>query len=187
MSAATSRDVSRLIAPTVDVETALDAGKVWREKLQGQWLYLTMDTTVDDALDAAQAVVEMSLSEWLVNPGHYLLGAAAREPPAAEIGKPALTLLTHELCSRSRLGGLGLLSRSRQPYVAFYLLADEAEIRRQVDALREMLVASQRVHWRDLPDPMRTVPRKAWRNTIIGHGEWLGLGWQSEDGALNAW
>jgi hypothetical protein len=155
--------------------------------LQGQWLYFMRGASVDDALDAAQAAVELSLREWLVNPGRFLFGLAAREAPAVELGKPALSLLVHELCSRGRLGGIGLLTRTRQSYVAFHLIADAGEVQRQVAALEEMLSRRGHVHWRDLPEPRRTVSRKAWRNAMIDHGEWLGLGWQSARGVLNAW
>lgn len=187
MKAATSRDVGRLIGQTADVEAAVTSGSVDREKVQGQWLYFMPGESVDHALDAAQAAVELSLHEWLVNPGRFLFGLAVRESPAVELGKPALTLLVHELCSRGRLGGIGLLTRTRQPYVGFHLVDDEVEIQGQVAALRETLSERGRVHWRDLPEPSRDVSRKAWRMTIVDHGEWLGLGWRPERGVLNAW
>lgn len=187
MKAATARDVGELIAPRRDVDDALAAGVVTREKVQGQWLYFVRGFTLEAALDAALIAVERSLDEWLVNPGRFLFGLATRELRRGELGKPALTVLVHELCARRKLAGLPLLTKARQPYLAFYLLSDRGEIERQISSLRELLDTQGQAEWRDLPEPTRHVARKVWRNTIISHGEWLGLGWQPEPGVLRAW
>ena len=108
MKAATSGDLSRLIG-SVRVEDALADGSVEREKVQGRWLYLTPGGTIENALDAAISAFTSCLNEWLLNPGHFLIGPAARTRTGARVGKPALTLLAHELCARGQLGGLPLL------------------------------------------------------------------------------
>jgi len=53
--------------------------------------------------------------------------------------------------------------------------------------MKHRLAAAGHINWRELPEPLRPVTRKAWRTTILDHGEWLGLGWQPERGALQAW
>ncbi len=96
MKAATSGDVSRLIG-NVRVDDALADGSVEREKVQGRWLYLTPGGTIETALDAAISAFTSCLNEWLLNPGHFLMGPAARTTAGTQVGKPALTLLAHEL------------------------------------------------------------------------------------------
>jgi hypothetical protein len=187
MRAATSRDVAELIGIRRDVEDALAGGIVSREKVQGQWLYLASDFTGEAALEAALAALEESLDEWLLNPGRFLFGLARRNRHGSDLSKPALTLLAHELCARERLYGLPLLTQGRQTYLAFYRASDQHEIERQVASLSEGLIGRGEIGWRDLPEPTRRVVRKAWRNVVIGHGEWLGLGWQPEPGVLRAW
>ena len=186
MKVATTGDVSRLIG-TARVDDALADGCVERKKVQGRWLYVTPGGTIESALDIAKSALAPCLNEWLLNPGHFLMGPAARTPAGGQLGKPALTLLTHQLCARGRLGGLPVLSQDRQPYIAFHLLEDEEELRCQVQSMRDQLNADGEVDWRQLPHPKRHVPHETWRSTIIDHGEWLGLGWQPERGTLRAW
>lgn len=186
MKAATSRDVSRLIGE-VHVDDALASGTVEREKVQGAWLYLAPGTSVDEAVDAAEAALAPHLHDWLLNLGHFLMGPVARGQVGAQLGKPALALLTHELCARGRLFGLPLLNQSRQVYLAYYLVDDEDEITRQVLAMRERLISHGELRWRDLPEPRRAVTRQAWRSIVVDHAVWLGLGWQPERGMVRAW
>jgi hypothetical protein len=186
MKAATNRDVSRLIGEA-RVDDALACGDVEREKVQGVWLYLTPGASVDEAVDEAEAALRPHLQDWLLNPGHFLIGPVARESVGARLGKPALTLLTHELCARGRLLGLPVLSQSRQVYLAYYLVDDADEISRQVLAMREWFRAHSELRWRDLPEPRRTVNRQAWRSIVVEHAVWLGLGWQPKRGAVRAW
>jgi hypothetical protein len=184
---ATARDVVQLIGKRRNIEDALVGGDVSREKIQGQWLYLAREVTVEDALDAALATLEDSLDEWFLNPGRFLFGLAVRGPRGRDLGRPALALLAHELCARGRLLGLPVLTRGRQPYLAFFRASDEREIERQIASLRERLASQAQITWRDLPEPARRVERKVWRNVVIDHGEWLGLGWQPKAGVLRAW
>jgi hypothetical protein len=185
-AAATSSDLERLIG-NADVDVALAAGDVHREMVQGRWLFFPPDGTLDEALDDAAIALANALEPWLVNPGHFVITAALRHPRAQSLGKPALTLLARELCARGRLLGLPLLNQQWQPYLAFFTLEDAGEVERQVGAVRELLDRSGRVSWRELPNPQRPVTRKAWRVTIVGHGEWLGLGWCPDQGELEAW
>lgn len=185
-AAATSSDLERLIG-NADVDHALAVGDIHREKVQGRWLYFPPDAALDDALDDAATALGDALEPWLVNPAHFLIGAAARHPCAQSLGRPALKVLAHELCARGRLLGLALLSQQWQPYLAFFTVEDAEEVDRQVAAMRELLQRSGRVSWRELPEPGRAVARKAWRNTIVAHGEWLGLGWCPEQGELLGW
>jgi len=183
---AARRDLSLLIGDA-DVDAALASGEISREKIQGKWLYLTADAALDDALNNAEAVLTDGLAPWLVNPAPYLIGAAARDPRSQSAGKDTLTLLAHELCARGRLLGLPLLTQHWQPYLAFYAVEDRREIERQVAGMRDLLEDGGSAHWRQLPDPLRPVARKAWRTTVIAHGEWLGLGWCPAQGELVRW
>jgi hypothetical protein len=186
VKAATSRDVAGLTCGRA-LDDTLNRGLVSREKVQGQWLYLASGYGLEQALSDARSALERSLGEWLLNPGRFLVGTAAKQTSARSLAKPALALLTHELCARGELLGLPLLTKSRQPYLAFFRLDDEAEIDRQVAALRELLKTLGQVSWRDLPEPRRSVPRQAWRTSVVAHGEWLGLGWRREPGELKGW
>ena len=186
MKAATAKDVEQLSGRD-SVEMALASGRITRVKLQGQWFYLGSGWTLEVALQRALTAVEKSLDEWLLNPGRFLYGLAVREMPRGEFGRGTMTLLIHELCARGKLAGLPLLTRARQPYLAFYRMRDSDEVARQVEALAKLISRHGSVTWRELPDPQRPVPRMAWRNAVIAHGEWLGLGWQVEPGTLERW
>jgi len=187
MIAATSGELDRLLPPGADLERALKMGAVNRVKVQGRWIYTTPDATIDDALETAQEALRTTLTEWLLNPARYLAGQASRLTGDPGLGTTVMTILTHELCALGALEGLALLTRAYQPYLAFYLPDDRPEIQRQVEAMRAGLATHGEVRWKELPSPLRVVPRKAWRMTVIAHGEWLGLGWQPDRGVLVSW
>lgn len=187
MIAATSGDLDRLLGPGAEGEAAASAGDAVRVKVQGKWVYMLPDATVEQALDVAEGAVQVCLEEWLVNPAQYLVGQAAKLMGSPGLGAPVTRLMLQELCTRGRLDGIALLSRTLQPYLACHLPGDAEEVARQVDAMRDALFVEGRVGWRDLPNPGRPVSRKAWRMTVLAHGEWLGLGWRPEPGELVAW
>ena len=159
-----------------------------RTKVQGRWLYFDPnEPNVDEALDILQSAVEVVLSEWLLNPAQYLVGQALHAAKPWQSSQAAAKVLLHELCARHRLDGIALMSRSLQPYLAFYRLSDQGEVERQVDAMRALFRRHGRVNWRDLPEPAREVARQVWRTTVVAHGFWLGLGQQPEPGVLETW
>src|SRR5205807_2692029 len=106
-----------------------------------------------------------------------------RRPSAS---RDAVQYLLRAGLRAGELGGLGLLTSEYQPYVAVYSLADMAEIDRQVQALINLLADKGMVAPKDIPAP--EVPRDppAWRETVLQHGEFLGLG-RIVDGTLVCW
>jgi hypothetical protein len=160
---------------------------VEREKLHGRWLFHAPSTSIKEALNQAQAAVGACLDEWLLGHNPYLAGAAAKRTPELAIGRSALELLLRELARQRRLGTLALLNASYQPYLAVFQLEDAGEVARQLGTLREVLGERGWVTRRDFPTPQRAVAGKAWRDVLLRHGEWLGLGFIDDEGALVAW
>jgi hypothetical protein len=172
----------------VGPDAALARGVADRVKIQGRWLYFDVDDPdIEATLDDLAAALDAVLSEWLLNPAQYLVGQALRAAGSHDISHSACRLLIQELCQRRRLDGVALVSRSLQPYLAFFRRCDYAEIGRQIEAMRLLLAENGSVTWRELPDPERAVPRSVWRMTILAHGVWLKLGHQPERGLLEAW
>lgn len=172
----------------VDVDAAIASGIVARVKVQGRWLYSHHDgPSLEETLDRLAGALDDVLGEWLVNPGQYLIGPVLRAAESPRLSRSAARVLVQELCHRQRLDGIALMTRSLQPYLAFFRPCDHREVERQVAAMRSLLERHGAMTWHDLPEPERRVPRKVWRMTIVAHGVWLGLGHQPQPGVLEAW
>jgi hypothetical protein len=185
LSVATTNELAELLGDDLDTTGALESGVVKRTKLSGRWLYTT-NASFEDALDAALESTVSYLEEWLLGRSPYLVGGVCKLPTSSGIGKGAMDLLIKELASQGRLGGLALSSASYQPFIAFHRLLDADEVAVQIKALSRLLAETGRARPSDLPDPERRVPRKAWRDVLLRHGEWRGWGW-IENGELVAW
>lgn len=172
----------------MDPQRALASGTAERVKVQGRWLYLHPEEPgIEEMLDRAAEGLEDVLGEWLISSAQYVVGQVIRADKLSRVSPAACRVLLHELCHRQRLDGIALMTRSLQPHLAFHLRRDDREIERQVAAMRELLSRRGAVTWRCLPEPLRLVPRQAWRTVVLDHGRWLGLGHQPEQGMLEAW
>lgn len=182
-----SGELAQLIGVGIDLETAVELGLVSRAKVLDQWLLHAPDVSLDDALTTAEACVTACLGEWLVAHNPYLAAAAVERVPELTIGRGAFDLLQRELAHTGRLGTLPLLNARYQPYLAYYSLADADEIDRQLGALDEALALRGYMTRRDFPETRRAVPAKAWRDILLRHAEWRGLGFIDDEGRLVAW
>ena len=186
LRAAATRELPELLGPGVEDAAAIEEGAVTRIKVQGQWLYTAQELPLEDLLDLVLEVSEAYLEEWLLAPAPYFRTGVRRLAAGAGVGLGAIDLLTKELAAQERLRGLALLSSSYQPYIAFHRSSDEVEIARQLEALRLQLGRAGHAGRRSLPRPERHVPRGAWRDAILKHGEWRGWG-RLQQGELVAW
>jgi hypothetical protein len=176
-----------MVGAGVDPDGAVASGLVHRVKLNGRWLYLSSAIELEAALEEAQAGVEACLEDWLLGHNPYLAGAAIKRAPSLSIGRSGLDVLLRELARRGRLGTLAVLNATYEPYLAFFRLDDAAEVARQLGRLVDVLSSRGWVSRRDLLAPERPVPRRAWRDVVLRHGEWQGLGFIDDEGDLVAW
>ena len=165
---------------------ALDTGVVVREKVEGIWLFAASNDALRDAVQRVGETSKAICTSWLLAPRPVLVGAVTKQLVGQGLSRDAVqTYLRAELRSGS-LRGLAMLTQDYQPYFAVFRPDDQAEIDRQLDAVRLGLAKTGSVRPSDLPEP--DVPRgfRAWRFNLLHHAEFLGLG-RLVDGTLVGW
>ncbi len=183
----TRRDAGLLLPDGGDLDEAVASGRLQRFKERGRWLYSPLEISAETALAEAERAAASCLREWLLGPTPILRNAGAKRTEAPVISGSAMDVLIRELAFRGRLAGLGLTNRSYQPYVSLYVLEDRAEIARQLAALRDLLEDHGRAESHELPAPTEARRLNAWRDLVLAHGEFAGLGWLASRQELIAW
>jgi hypothetical protein len=185
----TSRDGEALLkdaAGAFDLETALDVGVLIRRKIIGQWLYAASPAAFDAGLDAVEAAAVDRLHAWLLGSNPFLKHPIARASARPRVTVRAAEVLLRELVHQGRVGALGLLTNTYEPYLALYALDDGSELMAQMDVMEGRLHNRGHVRSVDLPDPRRPREGNAWRSLILRHGEFLGLG-RLDNSSLIPW
>ena len=183
-----SRDISSLLprhggmAP----EEAISRGLLVRQKVEGVWLYARDKSVFNSAADAVTKMGNDICNEWLLARLPILTASVAKNIHKPRVTRQAAQYLLHSALRAGDLIAMGLLTQEDQPYLAVYAKPDEEEIGLQLTSLEELLRTNGCAKGTDLPDP--AVPRalRVWRETLLHHGEFLGLG-QVIDGQLIAW
>jgi hypothetical protein len=186
----TSRDADELLATigyaARDLQEACDADLLTRRKINGQWLYSKTADDVAVALAAVEKEAVRMLRSWLLSGTPFLKGPIARTTRSPVVSVRAVELLLRRLIHAERLATLPLITNEYEPYFGLFAPEDEAEIERQIEAMRALLDSNGVVRSADLPAPRRTRDGNAWRGMILRHGEFSGLG-RIEDAVLYAW
>jgi hypothetical protein len=186
----TSRDVLALLEAidyaARDLNEATELAVLTRTKISGRWLYATSREVIEAATAAVDARANEQLRVWLLGAIPYLRGPVSRSVSDPTVTSSAVELLIHRLVRGERIGVLPLLTNDYEPYLGLYALEDAVEIERQIESMKKRLSSRGYVATGDLPVPAEPREAKAWRTTILRHGEYLGLG-RLENGALIAW
>lgn len=173
-----SRDAEILLEATGawDLASAVEAESLFRRKVTGQWIYSTSPTALESALHVVEAAALDRMEAWLIGATPYLRNPIANSSTSPRITHRAVEVLIRELARQHRLGVLGLLTSSYEPYLGLYSPEDADEIAIQLEAMQAKLRADGYVRSSGLPDPIRPREARAWRSVMLRHGEFLGLG-----------
>jgi hypothetical protein len=168
------------------IEVAIANQWLWRRKVEGVWLY----GTTEDAIDAGEKAVSVAtmdvLAGWLLGPLHPLSGYISKHLISLLIGKNAVQALLKSMLRHEQLDGIAIFTSQHQPYLAAFRPVDRDEISRQIGFLRRKIQTDGRVSGADLPDPVMRTTLRAWRDVVVRHGEYIGLGYM-RGGALVTW
>lgn len=165
---------------------AVDRGWLWREKVEGVWVYATGSDAFARAESFVAAATEKTLNEWLVGPLHPLSGYVAKSSRTPVVTKNATRQFVRQLLRHERLGAIAALTNEYEPYLSAVALDDRAEVENQVSFVAAELDAHGRLTGGDLPMPLQHRTLRAWRDVILRHCEYLGLG-RMDAGELVAW
>jgi hypothetical protein len=190
-SVGTVSDVPHLLRvsrrPPTDIDTAIARDWLWREKIEGVWLYGTTDDAIDLAGSTVETIAMDILDDWLLGPTHPLSGYIAKKNSITpSISKNAVQIFIRSMLRCEKLDAIAILTSQYQPYLIAFKPIDNDEITRQISFLESHLLRRGKVSQGDLPEPMRNRTFRAWRATILQHGEYLGVG-RMESGVLVAW
>lgn len=171
---------------SVGIEEAIANQWLWGRKVEGVWLYGTTEDAIDAGEEGVGAATKDVLAGWLLGPLHPLSGYIAKHLISLSIGKNAVQALLKSMLRHEQLDGIAIFTSQHQPYLAAYSPVDRDEISRQIGFLRCKLETDGRVSGADLPDPVMRRTLRAWRDVVVRHGEYIGLGYM-QAGALVAW
>jgi hypothetical protein len=183
-------DISALLRqagrPVTDSTNAIGQKWLWREKIEGVWVYGTTDHAIGLAEVAVARLAAETLNDWLLGAMHPLAGFIAKHSNSPLVTKDGVRQVVRKLLRTDDLGAVAALTNDYEPHLAVFVHGDSGEIERQVAFMAEEIDARGRLSADDLPTPTRRRTLRAWRDVILRHGEYLGLG-QMESGDLIAW
>jgi hypothetical protein len=165
----------------------LGSSQVIERKICGRILLARSDDDFDVALQTVPALANELLRDWLICPLPPLVSTIAKRASEPALTRDAATVLLHEAIHQSQFIVLGMLTTNEfEPYLALARIVDADEISRQTSTMESMLDERGHVQRRDLPQPLRSRSLLAWRDSVLRHGEFLGLGSYS-NGDLISW
>jgi hypothetical protein len=168
------------------LDDAVQLGLLTRTKITGRWLYAASVEAREAATSAVESAVTKQLQAWLLGAIPFLRGPVSRSVSKPVVTAGGVELLIHALVHRGRIGVLPLMTNEYEPYLGLYSPEDATEVERQVKAMRTGLSKHGCITATDLPEPAQPRDGKAWRSTILRHGEYLGLG-RMDQGSLITW
>jgi hypothetical protein len=189
-SVGVATDVPRLLRESrhhsTDADDAVERGWLWREKLEGVWVYGTTEGALRAAKLSVRSLAEETLAQWLLGPMHPLSGFISKHCSDPVLSKNTARPFLRKMLRERELDAIAVLTNEYQPYIVSFRLIDREEVDRQLDFLARQLEKRGEVRPKDLPNPSAPRALQAWRDEVIQHGEYLGLG-RVEAGALVAW
>jgi hypothetical protein len=186
----TSRDAAAMLEAidqaARDLDEAVRLELLIRTKITGRWLYAASKESIEAATAAVERAVTKQLEAWLIGGTPYLRGPISRAVTNPVVTTGGVELLIFALVRSERIGVLPLMTNDYEPYLGLYAPVDAGEVERQIEAMKTRLSSRGYVAAADLPEPARPREGRAWRSTVLRHGEYLGLG-RLDRGALVAW
>jgi hypothetical protein len=165
----------------LDAKSAVEAGVLHAQKVEGVWVYSTDEGAVALARETMAQALEEVCSEWLLVQAPIATAGARKRVAKVAIDHTIAQALVREQIGARAIGSLPLLTDDFIPYFALYSLADQDEIDRFLATLRAWASDGGEYCPDDLPSPRRKRTIEAWRERVLLHGEFLGLG-HFEDG-----
>lgn len=185
-----SSDVAQLLRtsghPPTDIKFALERRWLWRQKIEGFWLYGTTEDAIGIAERATSETTLDVLSGWFLGPMHPLSGYIAKNSTSTSLSKRAVQTLLKKMLRTDLLDAIAVLTNEYQPYIVVVRSDDRGEIDRQISFVYSRLAEQGHVAPSDLLNPTKHRTLHTWREVLLQHAEYLGLG-RMESGVLMAW
>jgi hypothetical protein len=172
--------------PVAGTTNAASQEWLWREKIEGVWIYGTTEESIRLAEVSVARLATETLHAWLLGPMHPLTGFIAKQLNLPLITKKAVGQIIRKLLRADDFGAVAALTNDYEPHLAVFVHDDNGEVERQVSFMTEMIDTRGRLSTADLPAPVRQRTLRVWRDVILRHGEYLGLG-HMESSDLVAW
>lgn len=160
----------------LDTKAAVESGVIHAEKVENVWAYATSEDAMLLAREEMASALDKVCEDWLLVPTPIASGGARKRVTKVDIDYRIAQALVRELIRAQAIGSLPLLTDDYLPYFALYSLSDQDEIDRYLTALREWAEEGGEYGPDDLPEPRRKRGIEAWRERVLLHGEFAGLG-----------
>jgi hypothetical protein len=169
------------------IEALIADGAAAHCNVERRHVYFDGRLELDDISRAVEAQAAVTLKDSLLMGTPVLASVIAGRLKHPSISKAAAALFVHQALRGGRLAGIGMLNRRLLPYVAAYRIEDARAVDTQLAAVRDLARRGD-VHARDLPPVAGRERDGMWREIMLGHAEFLGLGvWVRDDDRLVSW
>jgi hypothetical protein len=187
----TSSELAPLLASkrlrSSQLEDAVRSGAIVKEKVEGIWLYHSRGESLNDALALVERILRTVLYEYFIITMPMVVNMVAKRLPTNEITWRALKPIVRRLLRGRRISAIGVLTSSDfQPYLAVHLNDDREAIATMIDSIARRITSNGLADMSVVPDPSRELRGRGWKQTLLAHGEFLGLG-AMRDGSLVSW
>lgn len=174
--------LAALGAPLLKPEAAVERGLIVRQKVEGMWVYAVDDDLIETAKREMEEHCLSEAHDVFVGLIAHVAGRARTHVSCTLHPQAAQQLLKLHI-RRGTFGGLGLLTKYYEPYIAVFAADERDEIDRIVSVSLERLHEFGALAAHEVPTT--SVPRrqKAWRERVLLHLEFSGHGWM-ENGIL---
>lgn len=177
---ATVRDSHALLAavgaPRLKPEAAVERGLIVHQKVEGMWLYAIDDDLIETArLEMEELCLAEAHDAFLGLIAH--LAGRARKHVSCDLHPQAAQQLLKLHIRRGIFGGLGMLTKYYEPYIAVYATDEQEEIDRILRLSMERLEEVGALEPDELPSTSAHRGQKGWREMVLRHLEFQGHGW----------
>lgn len=157
-------------------EAAVERGLIVHQKVEGMWLYAVDDDLIETARLEMEELCLAEVHDAFVGLIPHLAGRA-RQHVSCELHPQAAQQLLKLHIRRGILGGLGLLTKYYEPYVAVYAADERDEIDRILRLSVERLEELGTLDPHQVPSTRAPRGQEGWRALVLRHLEFQGYGW----------
>jgi hypothetical protein len=177
---ATVRDSHALLAAVgasrLKPEVAAEQGLVVRQKVEGMWLYAVDDELIEAARQEMESLCLTEAHDAFLGLIAHLAGRA-RKHVSCELHPQAAQQFLKLHIRRGAFGGLGMLTKYYEPYIAVYAVDEREEVDRILASSVERLGELGALEVDEVPSPKAARSQDGWREMILRHLEFQGHGW----------
>ncbi|WP_460629794.1 hypothetical protein [Intrasporangium mesophilum] len=179
----TARDSHVLLgaigAPRLKPEAAVQRGLIVRQKVEGMWIYAVDDALIETAIREMEGLCLAEAHNAFLGLIAHLAGRARKHVSCTLHPQAAQQVLKLHI-RRGTFGGLGLLTKHYEPYIAVFAEDEREEVDRILRLSVQRLEEFGALESDEVPPTNAPRGQKVWRDVVLRHLEFQGWGWMEQ-------